>query len=590
MRGKSKWILVSVSLLMAACSHGGSFSKRGWHHSKGLHSSAKHYLQKKGRGSIPRYDIPIVINDKVRKWIHYFTNNGRSTFEIYLTRSGRFDSFMKDILREEGVPQDLLYLALIESGFSTHAYSRAKAAGPWQFIRSTGKLYGLKRNWWLDERRDPEKSTRAAARYLKKLHADFGDWYLAMAAYNGGPGRVRRAIKKSRSYDFWKIAAPRKRYLRSETKNYVPKFIAAALIAKNPHRFGFRRIRYAEPLEYETVRVKGPLDLEVAADLIGVSGYELKGLNPELSRGITPKYTYTLNIPLNTKQQFKLAYAQLPPEKRLRIAYHKVRRGESIWKISKRYGVSKNALLAANGLNKRSARRIRPGRRLVIPLGGYKSKKSKPVLLAYNQPRVKQNKKMDGVEWLIRNDSGGSVQKRDRRSAKRAKKKKRSMQLARKSRSLKKIDVSVLDEAGIEQAGLPNIEETDLGGVRIQKKPIIVLPSKKANVQIKRHKVRRGDNLWVIARRHGVRVSDLKRWNKMESNKIRPGKTLVVSKPRGPTKPMVIARKKTYVVRRGDNLWKIARRNGVRVADLKKWNKVAGTKIKPGKSLIVANP
>lgn len=355
--------------LMALLGAGCAQQIRHTHHPEGLTPEASDYLARKSRGNLPSFDLPIEVNDRVVNEMRRFLDSGtRDRFGRYLSRSGRYELRMKELLREEKVPEDLFYLAMIESGFSTFALSRARALGPWQFIRSTGRHYGLRQNWWIDERKDFEKSTRSAARYLKNLYQEFGDWYLAMAAYNAGEGRIRRAIREAGSDDFWTISAPGTRYLKRETQDYVPRVMAAAILAKMPNTFGFRHIQAEEPLLSDTVQVKGPMDLNVAARLVNASIGDLVLLNPELNQTATPPGEYTLRIPVGSRQQFDLAYAALPPEqRRVTVASHRVRRGETLSLIARKYHISVDHLMVANNLNSRQARHLRVGKSLTIP-------------------------------------------------------------------------------------------------------------------------------------------------------------------------------------------------------------------------------
>ncbi len=247
--------------------------------------------------------IPLVYNDRVQRFMHYFQNNGRERFELWLSRSGAYIPLMQEILVEEGLPPDLVYLALIESGFSPHAYSVAAAAGYWQFIASTGKRYGLRIDHWVDERRNPVKATRAAARYLKDLYELFGDWHLAAASYNAGEGRIARAIRRYRTQDYWKLIEYR--HLARETRDYVPKLMAAITLAKNPQNYGFSP-QYMDPLDFTTVSVAGGEDLTRLAFAADVSYAELKRLNPELRRWVTPpdQLEYALAIPTEAAEGF----------------------------------------------------------------------------------------------------------------------------------------------------------------------------------------------------------------------------------------------------------------------------------------------
>ena len=242
----------------------------------------------------PRCDMPIDANDRVVAKLHFFQTRGRKTFATWLQRAGRYRTLIGDILRREEMPSDLFYLAVIESGLNPRAYSRSRAVGLWQFMARTGRMMGLKRTHWIDERRDPIKATEAAARYLEDLFAEFGDWRLALAAYNAGPGRVRRAIARADTNDYWQLDLPR------ETRNYVPLFMAAAVIAKDPQLFGFEPQAEEPGFAYEEVTLPKDwlyVDLKAAAQLLGVERQTLHDLNPELRQDITPpgsRSPYTL--------------------------------------------------------------------------------------------------------------------------------------------------------------------------------------------------------------------------------------------------------------------------------------------------------
>lgn len=315
----------------------------------------------------PTFDIPITINDAVERWLKYFQTDGRKNFAIYLSRAGRYEPMMRAIFRDAGLPEDLVYLSLIESGFSPRAYSRARAVGLWQFISSTGRLYDLKVSYWVDERRDPIKATKAAAAHLGDLYEEFGSWYLAAAAYNGGPGRVRRGVRRTGSDDFWTLS--QRRYLRRETRNYVPKLIAAALIAKQPEHYSFFDIEEAEPMAYDVVQVPDATSLEVIAEAAGVSLSEVAALNPQILRGVTPPgQRYSLRVPPGASHRFALNYARVPASERVTWVQHVVRRGDTLSEIASDYGVSVSAIRAANrGVD---PRRLRIGQRLIIPRAG----------------------------------------------------------------------------------------------------------------------------------------------------------------------------------------------------------------------------
>jgi membrane-bound lytic murein transglycosylase D len=327
------------------------------------------FIREHNLKALPQFDIPMVINDRVVAWMEYFQGAGRNHFIRYLKRSGRYLPMMREILVEEGLPQDLVYISLIESGFNPHARSRANAVGPWQFIRATGRRYGTRVDGWVDERRDPRRATRAAARYFRDLYGEFGDWYLAMAAYNAGEGRVRKAIETTGSRNFWYIARHH-RALRAETRDYVPKFIAAAIMAKMPDRFGFADVVYDRPVEFETAKVETQTDLAVIAKCAGVDRDAVFDLNPHLIRGTTPPGLrhYEIRLPNGTAQSFGVAYADLPKSKRVQVVHHRVRHGDTLWGIARRYGVSVDRIAKANDIT--SHRRLRRGKTLVIPISG----------------------------------------------------------------------------------------------------------------------------------------------------------------------------------------------------------------------------
>jgi len=263
-----------------------------------LDSQAKKELNLKNT----KFDIPVVWNRQVAGWVKFFTGKGRKHFVNYTQRAGRYAPVLSKIMADSGLPRDLIYLAMAESGFQNHARSWAKAVGPWQFMPRTGKNYGLSIDWYIDERRDPLKATIAAASYLKTLFNMFNSWELAAAGYNAGEGKISRAIKMYRTNDFWRLT--RGRYLRSETKNYVPKIMALAIIGKNLDVFGFKDIQFEKALDYEEIFVKGNTDLYDVADVLDLDFEELKRYNPEVVRWQIPHYvdTYPLRVPVGAKE------------------------------------------------------------------------------------------------------------------------------------------------------------------------------------------------------------------------------------------------------------------------------------------------
>ena len=394
------------------------------------------------------FDIPIVVNDRVEYFIEYFQTTHRKPFSRWLQRSERYIPMMKELLREHGMPEDLVYMALIESGFNPRAYSRRKASGPWQFIYRTGKRYGLQANWWIDERRDPEKSTIAAAKHLKDLYDEFSDWYLAAAGYNAGAGKISRAIKRYKTEDFWELT--KHRYLKRETKNYVPKMIAAALIAKEPEKYGFIDIEYDEPIRYEKVAISDATDLRVIARCSETDYEVIKALNPELRRWCTPPDypNYQVNIPEGKREIFLQNFAQLKPSEKITFRRHYVRAGDTLSQIARRYGTGVSAIMQMNNI--RNPRHLRAGSSIIIPIPADKS-----VSLAK------------------------TVQK--------------------KPASPKKVE---------RPQAIPTIDESSLEEIR--------------------YVVQEGDTLWDIALMYNLRVEDIRRWNNIRGNIIRPKDELVL--------------------------------------------------------------
>ncbi|MGC2695338.1 MAG: transglycosylase SLT domain-containing protein, partial [Candidatus Angelobacter sp.] len=261
-------------------------------------------------------DLPLMINDYVAGYINYFSTRGRGVFEGAWTRSGRYREMIFRVFKEEGVPQDLIYMAQAESGFKPMALSRARARGMWQFMASRGVGYGLRRTWWVDDRQDPEKATRAAARHLKDLYNQFGDWYLAMAAYNSGPGNVQQAVKRTGYADFWELY--RRNVLPGETKNYVPIILAMTIMSKNPAQYGLDAVEPDPPLKYDVVTVDYPVDLRLVAECVDTPVEQLIDLNPSLLRRTTPKdQPFNLHLPQGTKATYETAIASIPKEKRV---------------------------------------------------------------------------------------------------------------------------------------------------------------------------------------------------------------------------------------------------------------------------------
>jgi len=315
------------------------------------------------------FDIPIVVNDMVKKWMVYFLGKGRKYYTRYLMRSTKWMPLMHAEIDSRGMPRDLVYLSMIESGFTTSATSYASAAGLWQFMPATARQYGLRVDWWADERRDPVEATRAALEYLAYLNRLFeGDWWLSWAGYNGGEGRVMRATQRHGTTNFWKIVEANT--LHEETENYVPKLIAAAIIGKHPERYGFVGVPYQEPWAYEEVEVPGATGIEVIAKCAGITEEALLEHNPWIRRwALPPEPTaHKIRLPVGTTELFAENFAKVPPEERVTFARHVVKRGESLGSIAKKYSVSTEELTAINHLKTKS--KIVVGQEILVPRKG----------------------------------------------------------------------------------------------------------------------------------------------------------------------------------------------------------------------------
>ncbi len=310
-------------------------------------------------------DMPQYVLDRTALYVKSFTTSGRELFQQWLNESIPYMPLIKKILREEGLPEDLAFLPLIESGFNVNARSRAKATGMWQFMASTGAHYGLEVNGWIDERRDPVKSTRAAARHLKDLYETFGSWPLALASYNAGSGKIKRVLNNNGSSTFWEIG--QSRALAAETRNYIPKFMAAMIIARNPETFGFTFME-VPTFQYDLLEVPAGMDVRTISERSGISLELIRSINPELKNNIIPlsEPSYILRLPKGIGTIFLANYEHLLPDKRVVFKEYKVKKGDSLYKIAKKYNTTVTSIRKTNKLNKKN--RIVYGKTLLVPV------------------------------------------------------------------------------------------------------------------------------------------------------------------------------------------------------------------------------
>ena len=311
-------------------------------------------------------DLPLMLTDQVAGFINYFsTPKGHGILQHALERGGRYREMIESTLREEGVPQELIYLAQAESGFHPLALSRVGARGMWQFMASRARGYGLQHNLWIDERQDPEKSTRAAAHHLKDLYNQFGDWYLAMAAYNSGPGTVQSAVKRTGYADFWELY--QRNVLPKETRNYVPIILAVTIMAKNPAQYGLDDISPEQPVPYDAVKINYSVDLRLVAQCIDASPATLQDLNPSLLRLYTPKdLSFELRLPVGTRDRYLAAIEPVPIPMRVWWRYHEVAEGDTLASIARTYRTSPAAIEKENHLA--AGDELKPDSKLIIPI------------------------------------------------------------------------------------------------------------------------------------------------------------------------------------------------------------------------------
>jgi membrane-bound lytic murein transglycosylase D len=444
------------------------------------------------------FGVPDTTTAEVERWVEYFAERARKTFARWLERSGRYETMMKAILEEEKIPGDLYYLAIIESGLNPNAYSRAHAVGMWQFIGGTGRLYDLQADHWYDARRDPELSGRAAARHLKDLYETFGDWYLSLAAYNCGEGRVLREISRSGTRDYWGL-----KRLPKQTREYVPKYLAARRIAQDPEKYGFHVVP-DPPLRYDTIRVYESTSLDAVATCAGASLHEIEELNPAIRRNVTPptRASVELRLPSGTADRVRECIQTLPTDEKLAWQEYRVERGDALSTIARRYGTTVSMIEQMNDLQ---TRRLRVGQTLLVPQG------AEAHVAAHTETR-KEAAAAPGDRTPYRY----SVRKGDTLS---------------KISKLFAVTVPEIQEWN----GLSSPRKLRAGDDLVMYLPSIVAENLGLEAKVETGKVyytvRRGDSLHSIARRHGVSAEEIARWNGIGlTQTIHPGDRVLVLK------------------------------------------------------------
>lgn len=475
-------------------------------------------------------DIELQMNADVLKYIAFFTGAGRSTFERWLKRSGRYMELFRTVLQKEGLPPDLVHLVFVESGFNINARSYAAAVGPWQFMRATSRLFGLNVNQWVDERKDPEKATVAAARYLKHLYGIFGDWPLALASYNAGEGTVMRAIKHQGTTNYWELRLPK------QTEEYVPQFMAALAISRDPVKYGFGDIELDDPMRFDEVALKGAVDLRAVAKLADCSYEELKELNPSARTSMItgPNGITTIRVPEGKSEviQRKLGAGAELPKVNLTVR-HRVRKGETLRKIAEEYAVSATELARVNHLGR--GRPLRRGMLLTVP-SSFRAPKPEVIAADPDDPRVSTDYVPSRKIGLPGKIDGNSVPID------------RVTHIVRRGESMGSIasryGVSVADLRKWNRITTPTVRvgtrlrirasEVASDSTVARSLPVTANPAAVASRTVtervppagRTYTVREGDTLTQIAARHGVTVEALRKLNKLTSTNVQTGQKL----------------------------------------------------------------
>ena len=543
-------------------------------------------------------DIPVELNGRVLEFVDFFEHRGKFIFARWFARKGRYEPMMTRIFAEAGLPPELIYVCMIESGFNPDAVSRASAVGHWQFMEPTAKQYGLRLDAWIDERRDPVKATHAAAKYLARLHGRMGSWPLALAAYNAGPGRVYSAIREHNHNDYWALA--RSGALPEEASRYVPKIMAAMVIGHDPQRYGFGEVRPQRPWDFVEVLTPGGIDVHALAEKSGIDGAVIADMNPELRRGFTPPdgADYPLRVPRAKAHAVDQVLAKGQIARPSVLVEHTVRFGERVRDIAHAYGASGGNIRRVNRLG--AGREPPPGVKLLIP----DPRKSVPTLadeLLVNtdpglnfSPGVRREvffpvRRPMGVGEVaaffgVRPGDIGMWNAVDPQ--------------ARLQRGMV-LRLFVAPEFDLETSvAVPSTATTRVAAGTDAADLALAEAAKERSPAVRRvnHKVRRGDSIWSIARRYDVSVAAIKAENGLaRPSDVVVGKTLKIPvlerpKPKGKAakrRPKANARRsRRYTIKPGDSLWKVARKHGVELEVLLKRNGLApGAIVRPGQTI-----
>lgn len=474
---------------------------------------------------VQKYDFPVVVNKQVEMYLRLFQNKQKKYFTRWLERSGRYIPSIHEELKKEGLPLDLAYLAMIESGFNQRAYSRARAVGMWQFMKGTGREYNLLIDRYVDERRDSAKSTKAAVAFLKDLYEQFGDWHLAVAAYNAGPGKIRNGLRRYKTKNFWELAE--KRYLKLETKRYVPKLIAAIIIAKDPEKYGFSDIKYASPLQYDTIEVGPGLSLKALALISGGTDKQLMMLNQELRTERTPlnQRQYIARIPKGSYLAAKNSLSRLHSIVRTGYKTHIIRQGETLTAVCRKYNVNKTTILKVNNLR---SGKLKNGQRLRIPYSVVDY-----TLLPEDSTALAQSGDSLILHTIRRGETISKIAKQYSVPPEMIVAW-NGLKSVHRIRAGQQLALYIVDDSTHEKINRVKSKTAAVTSEETSSRNVIVLTADKKRGAVQSaeeeefswYQVKAGDTLWNISRKFNTSPKKIKLWNNLKSNLIHPGSKL----------------------------------------------------------------